>query len=139
MAWSSCIDKKKVSAVNMSAIRFEGDSLSNLTETRNATNEVVVQYQGLLSPINKPQLSYLSSYCLLIACASTSSPLQSLLMLQTPVVAVTYVCMPVITISINLRTLSMKGCVGETGASCYNFHSNSIFHENMQARDFFWT
>ena len=87
----------------MSAIRFEGDSLSNLTETRNATNEVAVQYQGLLSPINTPQLSYLSSYCLLIACASTSSPLQSLLMLQTPVVAVTYVCMTVITISINLR------------------------------------
>ena len=57
----------------MSAIRFEGDSLSNLTETRNATNEVAVQYQGLLSPINKPQLSYLYSYCLLIACASTSS------------------------------------------------------------------
>ena len=81
----------------MSAIRFEGDSLSNLTETRNATNEVAVQYQGLLSPINKPQLSYLSSYCLLIACASTSSPLQS--------------CMPGITISINLRRLSMKGCV----------------------------
>ena len=92
----------------MSAIRFEGDNLSNLTETRNATNEVAVQYQGLLSPINKPQLSYLSSYCLLIACASTSSPLQSLLMLQTPVVAVTYVCMTVITISINLRRLSMK-------------------------------
>ena len=90
----------------MSAIRFEGDSLSNLTETRNATNEVAVQYQGLLSPINKPQLSYLSSYCLLIACASTSSPLQSLLMLQTPVDAVTYVCMAVITIR-----LSMKGCV----------------------------
>ena len=95
----------------MSAIRFEGDSLSNLTETRNATNEVAVQYQGLLSPINKPQLSYLYSYCLLIACASTSSPLQSLLMLQTPVVAVTYVCMTIITISINLRRLSMKGCV----------------------------
>ena len=64
-----------------------------------------------LSPINKPQLSYLSSYCLLSACASTSSPLQSLLMLQTPVVAVTYVSMTVITISINLRRLSMKGCV----------------------------
>ena len=90
----------------MSAIRFEGDSY--LTETQNATNEVAVQYQGLLSPINKPQLSYLSSYCLLMACASTSSPLQSLLMLQTPVVAVTYVCMTVITISIRL---SMKGCV----------------------------
>ena len=90
----------------MSAIRFEGDSLSNLIETRNATNEVAVQYQGLLSPINKPQLSYLSSYCLLIACASTSFPLQSLLMLQTPVVAVTYVCMAVITIR-----RSMKGCV----------------------------
>ena len=29
--------------------------------------------------------------------------------------------------------------VGETGASCYNFHSNSIFHKNMQAQDFFWT
>ena len=28
--------------------------------------------------------------------------------------------------------------VGETGASCYNFHSNSIFHINMQARDIFW-
>ena len=27
--------------------------------------------------------------------------------------------------------------VGETGASCYNFHSKSIFHKNMQARDFF--
>ena len=26
--------------------------------------------------------------------------------------------------------------VGETGASCYNFHSKSIFHTNMQARDF---
>ena len=24
--------------------------------------------------------------------------------------------------------------VGETGASCYNFHSNSIFHTNMQTR-----
>ena len=95
----------------MSAIRFEGDSLSNLTETRNATNEVAVQYEGVLSPINTPQSSYLSSYCLLIASASTSSPLQSLLMLPTPVVAVTYVCMTVITISINLRRLSMKGCV----------------------------
>ena len=29
--------------------------------------------------------------------------------------------------------------VGETGASCYNFHSNSIFHKNMQARDYFLT
>ena len=29
--------------------------------------------------------------------------------------------------------------VGETGASCYNFHSKSLFHKNMQARDFFWT
>ena len=29
--------------------------------------------------------------------------------------------------------------IGETGASCYNFHSNSIFHKNMQARDFFLT
>ena len=29
--------------------------------------------------------------------------------------------------------------VGETGASCYNFHSNSIFHTNMQAQDLFWT
>ena len=29
--------------------------------------------------------------------------------------------------------------IGETGASCYTFHSNSIFHENMQARVFFWT
>ena len=27
--------------------------------------------------------------------------------------------------------------VGETGASCYNFHSKSIFHKNMQARDIF--
>ena len=27
--------------------------------------------------------------------------------------------------------------IGETGASCYNFHSKSIFHKNMQARDFF--
>ena len=27
--------------------------------------------------------------------------------------------------------------VGETGASCYNFHSKSLFHKNMQARDFF--
>ena len=27
--------------------------------------------------------------------------------------------------------------LGETGASCYNFHSKSIFHKNMQARDFF--
>ena len=27
--------------------------------------------------------------------------------------------------------------VGETGASCYNFHSKSIFHKNMKARDFF--
>ena len=26
--------------------------------------------------------------------------------------------------------------VGETGASCYNFHANSIFHKPMQARDF---
>ena len=29
--------------------------------------------------------------------------------------------------------------VGETGASCYNFHSKSLFHKNMQARDFFLT
>ena len=29
--------------------------------------------------------------------------------------------------------------VGETGASCYNFHSNSFFHTNIQARDLFWT
>ena len=29
------------------------------------------------------------------------------------------------------------GNVGETRASCYNFHSKSIFHKNMQARDFF--
>ena len=29
--------------------------------------------------------------------------------------------------------------VGETGASCYNFHSNSIFHKNMQARDYLLT
>ena len=27
--------------------------------------------------------------------------------------------------------------IGETGASCYNFHSNSIFQKNMQARDIF--
>ena len=43
----------KVSAVNMSAIRFEGDIY--LTETQNATNEVAIQYQGVLSPINKAQ------------------------------------------------------------------------------------
>ena len=30
-----------------------------------------------------------------------------------------------------------RGSVGETGASCYNFHSKSIFHKNIQARDFF--
>ena len=29
--------------------------------------------------------------------------------------------------------------IGETGASCYNFHSKSIFHKNMNARDFLWT
>ena len=29
--------------------------------------------------------------------------------------------------------------VGETGASCYNFHSKSLFHKNMPARDLFWT
>ena len=29
--------------------------------------------------------------------------------------------------------------VGETGASCYNFHSKSIFHTNMQAQDFLLT
>ena len=29
------------------------------------------------------------------------------------------------------------GDIGETGASCYNFHSKSIFHKNMQARDIF--
>ena len=29
--------------------------------------------------------------------------------------------------------------VGETGASCYNFHSKSLFDKNMQARDFFLT
>ena len=29
--------------------------------------------------------------------------------------------------------------VGETGASCYNFHSNSVFHKNRQTRDFVWT
>ena len=40
-----------------------------------------------------------------------SSPLQSLMMLQTAVVAATYVCMTVITISINLLRMSMKGCV----------------------------
>ena len=40
-----------------------------------------------------------------------SSQLQSSMMLQTAVVAVTYVCMTVITISINLRRLSMRGCV----------------------------
>ena len=28
-------------------------------------------------------------------------------------------------------------CVGETGASCYNFHSKSLFNKNMQARYFF--
>ena len=27
--------------------------------------------------------------------------------------------------------------IGETGASCYNFLSKSIFHKNMQARYFF--
>ena len=27
--------------------------------------------------------------------------------------------------------------LGETGASCYNFHSKSLFDKNMQARDFF--
>ena len=30
-----------------------------------------------------------------------------------------------------------RGYIGETWASYYNFHSNSIFHEHMQARDFF--
>ena len=38
------------------------------------------------------------------------------------------------------NTLTVCGTVllgvGETGASCYNFHSKSIFHKNMQARDF---
>ena len=29
-----------------------------------------------------------------------------------------------------------RACVGETGASCYNFHSKSIFRKNMQAQDF---
>ena len=29
--------------------------------------------------------------------------------------------------------------VGETGASCYNFHSKSLFHKNMPARYFSWT
>ena len=29
--------------------------------------------------------------------------------------------------------------VGETGASCYNFHTKSIFHTNMQARDILLT
>ena len=29
--------------------------------------------------------------------------------------------------------------VGETGASCYNFHSKSRFHKNMPARYFSWT
>ena len=41
-------------------------------------------------------------------------------------------------LSKSLRNLDREK-VGETGASCYNFHSNSIFHENMQARDFFLT
>ena len=26
--------------------------------------------------------------------------------------------------------------IGETGASCYNFHSKSLFHKNMQSRDY---
>ena len=41
-----------------------------------------------------------------------------------------------------IRWGNTKRCgfvVGETGASCYNFHSNSIFHKNMQARGFCWT
>ena len=29
------------------------------------------------------------------------------------------------------------GDIGEPGASCYNFHSKSIFHKYMQARDIF--
>ena len=29
--------------------------------------------------------------------------------------------------------------IGETGASCYNFQSKSIFHKNMHARDFLYT
>ena len=29
--------------------------------------------------------------------------------------------------------------VEETGASCYNFHSKSIIHTNMQARDILLT
>ena len=36
-----------------------------------------------------------------------------------------------------LRNLWILRRVGETGASCYNFHSKSIFHTNMQARYFF--
>ena len=34
-------------------------------------------------------------------------------------------------------TIQLYGCqIGETGASCYNFHSKSLFHKNMQARGF---
>ena len=29
------------------------------------------------------------------------------------------------------------GNVGETGASCYNFHSKSLVHKKKPARDFF--
>ena len=32
-----------------------------------------------------------------------------------------------------------QSIIGETGASCYNFHSKSVFHKNMQVRDFVWT
>ena len=33
----------------------------------------------------------------------------------------------------------VRSQVGETGASCYNFHSKSLFHKNMPARYFSWT
>ena len=45
----------------------------------------------------------------------------------------------VLTTDPNLTKQANMLHVGETGASCYNFHSNSIFHKNMQARDYFLT
>ena len=32
----------------------------------------------------------------------------------------------------------IKRFIGESGTSCYNFRSRSLFHKNMQARDFFY-